>query len=290
MAHPTHSSRRATTPPHPAPGPPAFADDVLAEALTVAFASVDPDGAAHLLRLARHRDGVRLGLAALPHGAHPVDVLLGLCLPDAWDAIGVVAPGRATVIPPREDGATPVLVGLIVGRDGAMVHRVAPGPVPAPVAQPEGRLVDLCRRAVGVATPPPPVPVRDWWGSAWCDRILASVSDDPSTTTWAALLALAPIPPGRVDLITWAEVRAAVEAGVVRLGPPLVAADAAWFDDGSLARWLVSELPPLDVLLDATAARLAPDLQRRLLAAVSSGTADGGTGAADIPERRDCRS
>jgi hypothetical protein len=284
VPHPTCRSPRAV---------PSELLDLLAEQLLAAHLEGGSGGAALVRVGAAHTaEALDIGLLPLPDGVHPVDVLVGEVLPARWWANGVVASARARSL----DGATPVApVALVVlaARDGRCVHRFD-GPtelLPPGTAPPTGRVVDLLLRTMGCATPPPDEPPVRWWDAVWLDRIAGSVlageardRDLGQLAELHPLLARGATPEEVVALhrgqeadpvAAWREVRSQAS----RPEPPSTIADGEvraavcehlapdeveWMDEGSLARWLDAELPPLSDLLQVTDALLAPEVATTL--------------------------
>src|SRR5690606_13156727 len=87
-------------------------------------------------------------------------------------ASGCHAPGA------REIPAEPVLVTLLVGRSGATagVLRRAGGPPRRLESPPQGPVADACRRALGLATAPPPGGTAELWARWWLDRLVEAAS------------------------------------------------------------------------------------------------------------------
>ena len=125
-------------------------------------------------------------------------------------------------------------------------------------------VVDTARRALGLPTPPPGHTVGAYLDAEWLHRILTATLDAPlgDPPHWPRLAGLhpavttAPVPTSPEHLAhrrartqtDWASFR----HGVIQrhLGwPPVGAALASWFDEGSLARHLLSQLPDPDVVL-----------------------------------------
>jgi hypothetical protein len=203
--------------------------------------------------------------------------LVGWRAPAGWRAAGVTAPasvaraglpsGSGTAVLARPGGA------LVIGTAGD-------GPARAwttPPGSGEGRLADLCRRAVGAATPPCPDPSRQAWAAAWLDRLVALAADRhpaSSAIAWPEVAAAHPLTailapaavPSPDDLArsaalplartSWDGLRRAVVAGqegVDQLVGDVTRAEAAWLDAGSFGRRLLARQPPAGELLDALA-------------------------------------
>jgi hypothetical protein len=221
-------------------------------------------------------DGFGLGLhPLLPVGPHPLDALVGFRAPDAWEAFGVAGTGRAHVL---EAGAAPpsaTRIAYLLTRCGTQVAVIdGSGGSPFVLAEPaQGIVPDVLARVLGL-----PCAAADhdpaWWVEAvWLERIASVVLPEPARRpSWRWLADRHPLAEGRravepealaarsaaYGAQRWAGWRAtfgheplpaergglAAQAGsTLRLG--------RWFDDGSLERWLLRDLPPpLEVLAD----------------------------------------
>lgn len=239
-------------------------------------------GATHaaLVRARPGPTGAEVGLCPLPEGVHPAEALLGRLVPPAWAASGVVAPARARSLDGPDPTGTATTVAILVGRDGHVTsHATDVDRIEAGGEAPVGRLPDLLRRSLGLPTAAPGMPVAEWWRACWLDSVVAAVArrpglvphpDHPLTSTLPPVLVQALV--ARPELCTdagWALVRrlaaapdppaepgpAAVRATVA---PFVTPAEAAWFDDGSFARWLLGSLPSVDELLGLAAALVPP--------------------------------
>ena len=264
--------------PHPTPLPSVLLDPI---ARQVAEGHA---GAAHasLVRVRPRPTGVDIGLCALPEGVHPSEALLGHHVPPSWVASGVVAP--AWVRPVEQAAArgtgTRTTVVVLVGRDGHVArHAVGVDGIEAGGEAPVGRIPDLLHRTLGLPTPAPGLPAAEWWRACWLDALVASAADEPGaapdptqplTSTLPPELVQALVAePGRCTEAGWSRIRelaaapdppeapgpAAVRAAVTPFVDPTV---AAWFDDGSFARWLLDALPSVDELLELAAALVVP--------------------------------
>ena len=185
-----------------------------------------------------------------------VCALCGFVAPADWHAFGVVAPAHS--YPVDDDGGlrdahqAEVVVCALVDRSGQVVSEVrtdtgevlASGPT-------EGRVIDACRRALGLPTAPALSTPRVWATVLWVDAALAATlaTDLGAAPTWPALAALDTCT-GPVRSLDWHTLRLACAAGA--LDVPGVAPDAAaWMDDGMFAREALSALPPLVDMLGA---------------------------------------
>ncbi len=138
------------------------------------------------------------------------------------------------------------------------------------VDEEDSLLLDAARRVLGLHTPPPnrtPLELND---AVWLDRMLEMVLGHPlgEPPLWPVLASLHPLSDGcptpetlrhhRNSLRTdWSEVHELASAiGVDWV--PLTAAGAAWFDAGSLSRWLFAALPEPSTMLTELRELLRP--------------------------------
>lgn len=293
-------------PPCPIPRPlPAAVLDRLARELAEGHA-----GAPHasLVRARPSARGVDVGLCALPEGVHPAEALVGHVIPPAWVASGVVAPAHARPVEeaPAHGTGTPTTVVMLVGRDGHVTsHAVGIDGLEAGSEPPIGRIPDLLRRTVGLPTAPTTTPAAEWWRACWLDALVAAAAVDPGpdpdrplTSTLPPDLVQALVDePALCDVAGWGRIRklaampdpppepgpAAVRASVAPFVDP---AQAAWFDDGCFARWLLDALPSVEELLDLAAALVAPellDLLRQVAGHEGEPAPQGARGGVDAP-------
>lgn len=234
-----------------------------------------------LVRARPTPDGIDLALAPLPVGTHPAEVLVGHRVPGRWWAAGLVAPATAHPLTPADGPSRPMTIALLLGRDGHLAHRgTGAGSDALPHDEaPEGRLVDLLHRALGMATPPPAEPPRQLWEALWLDGVVAQVArGEPGALApeMADALAATSSPEGTGG---WGHLRqlaarpAAAEtptdvALAGALAPLIDPEGAAWMDDGCFARWVLGGLPSTDELLDAIDVLLPPARARAVRSAL----------------------
>jgi hypothetical protein len=234
-------------------------------------------------------DQVELHVKALGP-EHPAEQLLGFRAPSRWDAFGVTVTGRSVPFSPDgSPGPIPARQSLaltfLVDRTGASASMIVPGDgEPILIEEPDvhgaqGIVADVCRRVLGIPTPPPECPVGHLWSVAWLDRIVACALDDPCRPpSWEVVAALHPavacladLDPTLVDAPertlttlgsaaarawTWTAARespAAAGLGQAPLPPEIL----DWMDDGIFSRWVLGGLPELTDLR-ATAAEVLP--------------------------------
>ena len=281
----------------------------LAEAVDAAFRHLTPADPAHLLRVAPGIDGaaVTLGLRPLTPGEHPVDALLGFTAPRQWSAVGTVTTACAGPVDGPVGQQRPVRLTFLLGRTGEPASVLAPigrpaeaGPHrPSPAT---GRLVDACARALGRRTPPPQAGPGAWFEAVWLDRVVARALLEPGRAwAWADVAELHPLaesgPVPKADLLRrrtqrssggWEALRRRVAAGRGgSLATSLTPRWAAWFDEGSFARFAQAEAAPVDLLLDDLAALLGDELAIEVRAALAfpppPAASGGGAGAPIAP-------
>lgn len=224
-----------------------------------------PAGPDHLAVRAVHR-GDDLEVAFLPLGTtHPFAALAGFTAPPEWAIFGLDVRGTAHHL---EDGtAQRSRTVHLVHRGGeeATVLVRDDGPPEALPGPGIGLLPDLCRRVLGLPTPPPPVATRTAFAVAWLDALLRDAAEGPPTG-WesfpevarrhpAAVGRPAPADPAELAALarahaerwTWRALRAAPEVLPAPEGV-LPRAVTAWMDDGAFARWCVGGFPDPEVL------------------------------------------
>lgn len=276
--------------------------DTLALAFDSRAADADPDHLPLLLRVEgdpHPPESVLLGERAL-HGEHPGPVLLGFTAPDAWSVLGVSSIGWS--LPPERVGEADLdrnaFVGgrpseaadrvrvrstVLVDRAGTISGCLTVDDGETIVSAPShGAMVDVLLRAMRCPTPPPAVSTTELFALAWLSEISAVGAVERRPLTWAAAARLHPgmrmlasdgmrlaaddvERVGRAlgnvcgwDVLRWQVVeQGSGIAGCSR-------AEAAWFDDGSFARWAVSSYPPLPALVAEASRALVPSAVRRL--------------------------
>ena len=187
---------------------------------------------------------------------HPYGPVVGIrCTPRT---AAVAYPVAARLV--RSD-ATRRKLAVVVPRDGT-AHIVDPcRDAPLPVSVDFGPVVDVGRRALGLATPAersPPVVLLD---AIWVERVLVATldADIGHRPTWATISALHPLAGAaltpsmlrdrRLSLgVEWSPFRRRA-TGFDTAWPDLSPSLAEWLDDGSFARWVLGELPPTTPLL-----------------------------------------
>lgn len=258
----------------------------IAEIVGLVHDGVDVDELT-LVGVRRHRTAVDLACWPLPEdplGAS--SPLVGWLAPGDFDAVALCSSGRFTA-DDDDPSAERARFTVLVGREGhaSAALSVAGEPV-ACAEETSGLAVDVLARTLGLATPPPADGPISWLELRWLDELTARALPHPGELTWAEACRRHPFSNGEVvepevlavatleveQHTTWADARAAwVGDGSTPERPPSGTSidPAEWFDDGSFARWLVRDLPPLGSLLDALAANLDDDVFDALRAAVT---------------------
>jgi len=233
--------------------------------------------------------------------------LLGFVAPPDWEAVGVVVEGAARSYragevagyrhcsSERPDRCRVVHLVDRTGESVALLRREGEEPSPlAPDDSGGGRMVDTCRRMLGLPTAPPPDSTHELWAAMWLDRIVADAADPARSgpvASWedavvrhpaaeAVLQAdelLRPQVVRHLDALgramdaarPWTHLREECAAG--RWAVPGVTPEvAAWMDDGMFARWATSEFPLLPELLEALADLVPSGVLRRIRAVLTA--------------------
>lgn len=177
--------------------------------------------------------------------ADPVDALVGFLAPTEWWAFGVVAPVSLHAL--DDDGARGEQrpgrrLALLVSRHGA-TRAVASGPlgvelaVGRDAAAPEGRIPDVCRRALGLATTPPTVGTGALFVTRWLDDAVerAIAGDEGHAHDLRGGDRLATLAADFERRWSWGRLRRACAAGETAVRG-MSADEAAWWDEGGFSR------------------------------------------------------
>ncbi len=259
--------------------------DLRADALDPSLVHVTDDGC----------DRLEIGVKPLERH-HPTELLVGFTAPADWHALGMATRGWAYRI---ADRGTPtrrrarVLVVTLVSRTGELAQRThvhddtdiatALGAAPDDTV---GEQVDLLRLALGLSTPEPPCGTDVFWAIEWLSAVLGT--DRAEFVDWGDVADCHPAmsmarPPDREDWVdpvfdgvdwteivraftnvfSWRQLRVLVAEDRFAV-PELIPSDAAWFDDGAFARFLLSRCPPLGMLRDHVGHHLPGPLADRL--------------------------
>jgi hypothetical protein len=249
------------------------------------------DEAPQLIRITRdgmNDEGIDVGMRLIGDlDDSVVSALTGFTAPADWLAIGVSTGGNAYLVDEGHDARRRVRLVHLVSRTGlsASVVRLA-GEEPRLITNVEdgsvvGRVDDVCRRALGLATTPAGSTL-EYFAAMWLERLLQV---DATPTTWEAVAAEHPAV--RVFAESRSERLVDVSEGIVRFGtilsdieswPALRRACCAgrlhyhdvsptvarWLDDGAFSRWVLGAYPPLDQLVAAVCELLSPPLAERV--------------------------
>lgn len=272
----------------PSPRPPDHQDHLAAVALVIDDVCVDDPG--HVLaHLQEPRSEVTLGLKSSDVAVHPFQLLAGFTAPAEWWAFGIRARGRARHLDDPGRVTEGIATTFLIDREGAEASVLRSGDVVTPLTGPAmGTIADLCRRVLGVPTPPAPASTDLLWATLWLDAVLTewgrperrrAISADLAALTalhpatggegTASLSAFASAAAAHSRQWTWSALRHAAEQLALPDGP-LPAEVAAWMDDGFYARWALGAYPALTTLATDLCALLGRDLGPRLLEAVSA--------------------
>jgi hypothetical protein len=207
------------------------------------------------------------------HGWKATDALLGFRAPAEWWVLGSVSGGWAA---PADDAidrpsAPPQAVRArtiaLVARSGVVATRTTTADGQRIDEVPTGPGIDVLHRALGLATPPPEHTVSELLTGLWLESIVRTGNDarrEGRRLTWPQVARLHPAlwllaqgghrarpdelvtcAAALTNVLDWSEVRrqCAERAWLAGLVEP---EDAAWMDEGMLARWLVlAHLAPI---------------------------------------------
>ena len=246
---------------------------LLAESLVTSLAE---GGDSVLVHVVPRADGPDVGILPLD-GMAPAGFLLGAVAPSEWSALGVATRGRASPLDgPGPSSRAEVVVfvpraGEVVGR---MRHR---GEI---ISDPPayGLTVDCLQRTLGLPTAPPQVPPVHLVATVLLEAVVNAADPAPALaavddgTDWSPL--------------DWERLRQLVAAGRWP-DPTLTPEDAAWFDEGSFSRWVLSGRPGLPVLLAEVAAVVGFTEARRCAGVLQRMGVD--VGPCTLPTRRERR-
>lgn len=231
---------------------------------------------------------------APPTPNHPLEPLIGFIAPPSWDAIGLVSTGRVRHLD-QSDGvdAEPerTLSTVLLHRDGTAASVITIGGAdPWHLDEPPiGLVPDILNRVLQRPTPPPDVATGALVELTWLDRLAGGLlTQRRHIRSWCWLADRHPLRgsgpvPSPEELAartasysaerTWAGLRllsSVEDLPAVRWGPPggSHALACTWFDDGSIARWLLSRLPPAEALVPDLLSVLPPPVGADLLGAL----------------------
>jgi len=226
------------------------------------------------------------------HDTDPLTALTGFNAPRGWWAFGIVGSAQLHALeadaPPG--GGRGQMVHL-VARSGLSVTGLATVDgraelVPAGREPVEGRIPDLCRRVLGLATPPPERDSGELFATWWLEAVV-HLALDPATSppTWPQIVDRYPgtdrvreaDPELATDLADhvrelgdatrrawpWSRLRQLCADGALLL-EGVDATGARWMDDGCFARRALEPYPSTGELCDLLDELLPPSLARRL--------------------------
>ncbi|MFN0025912.1 MAG: hypothetical protein ACKV2O_01830 [Acidimicrobiales bacterium] len=257
--------------------------DLLAHLAEILGQTICEQGVDTTFGVLTDNEGVELYVRPAQRSEHVAEVLFGFDAPPEWSAIGVMATGRSTMLdqPPGQTRQAVVVVHL-QARNGDSISLLGPpgGPLTASVSPGQGRIVDICRRCLGLATDPPIGSPLSWWVARWLDQLCAEpalelvmderhlVSAFPGGKPFDTAADLASLERHARLLASscpWSLIRSGVVSGALS-APGISARDAAWMDEGMFQRWAVGEVPSLLESL----AELCPRLPEQMASALVS--------------------
>lgn len=235
-------------------------------------------------------------LAVKPASASgPLHDLLGWRAPPDWAALVVVSGAEVADHHAGRERGTVALVVTRAGGQSAFLRR-DDGP-PEELDPGHGRVLDACRRALGLGTAPPRATVQDMWVVRWLDHLVEALASGeevgPAEATALHPLAellgpgddLASLAWSHLARASWADLRWLAAQRDRAADEPdeelLTAALARWMDDGMVQRWLMDALPGRGELLAALADLASP----AVLALVEQVLAAWAEAAPPMPER-----
>ena len=229
---------------------------------------------------------VRERHGGLESRANP-DGWLGRTLDRDWDAVALVATGRARVTHPSVEPPARLVPALGGGLRLACAvwstgtvgwSMTLPDGSDFAETPSEGRVLDLLRRAAGLGTPPPPCGPAVVEVIIWLGAIHQAAALEERRLGWDEVVTLHPATdrfeacePGVAQLLillsarefTWADLRknAVYDLVLPWMPPPDM---ANWMDDGMFARWLLDDLPTVEQLLLQVRSMVSADAYRRI--------------------------
>lgn len=239
------------------------------------------------------------------HLDDPIGALVGRDAEPEWRAYGVVTSGRVHDLA-DESGrlygrARPVeqraRMGHFVDRTGAAVSylQLRGEPRCADDSPAIGRVDDVCRRALGLATPPPAAPMGLFWAGRWLEDVLVAAERADGDLGWTQVAALHPANHPSARAVTrplptdpdpeslaaaarrlagawgWEDLRALVAEGGARSVDAVTPGGAAWMDAGMFSRWVLADEPPLALLRAALATALSAPVVAAIDETLSAG-------------------
>jgi hypothetical protein len=218
--------------------------------------------------------------------------ILGWVAPPECFAIGTVGAARVVPLDPHGPAGIKVSsaadggarVACVVARSGAVSWFLGL-PDGTEIDEPPegGRILDVLRRCLQLPTPPPCHRIGRLHAVAWIGAVVEKAEARGRRLVWSEALSAHPAVsahPGRAgscahggqpeDLIrlagevgSWESMRLLVASGYQAPGMPRPEV-AAWMDEGMFSRWVLGDLPPLEVLIEKSRQFLEPSAARRL--------------------------
>lgn len=204
-----------------------------------------------------------------------VDFLTCFIAPPVWDAIVVVACGRGF----RGDAVDEhVILAEGLGRNHEEISLLrSDGEIHYSTLPASGRIIDCCRRAMGMDSMPADKGTVELFVSAWLSRIFRTVTEEEVTHTldWPELVRLHPLMDSGQDHFSptevavhaceisnssnWENIRLSTQKGELpQLG--ISSEQAAWMDENMFARWCIDVFPDSDSLLEELQKYLSAEL------------------------------
>jgi hypothetical protein len=260
-----------------------------------AFATENEPQIIRITRDGMKDEGIDVGLRPIDDfDDNVVSALTGFTAPADWLAIGVSTGGNAYPLDEGRDASRRVRLVHVVTRTGAsasVVRLTGDAPrliVGAADDTAVGRVDDVCRRALGLATSPPGSTI-ELFALWWLGAVIARDADAPRD--WDAVAALHPAVQVFIDsepaltreastrlvdlaelmarVVGWSSLRTEAAAGrnQVESIPPRV---ARWLDDGAYSRWVLGTYPPLPELTAAVAELMPSATAERVRSALDA--------------------
>lgn len=189
-------------------------------------------------------------------GSAAPEALLGLHVPEQFDAIAAVA---ASVMTTSARNHSDTILAVAVTRDDQELCFLAGEIEVIETWQPQGWLVDACRRSLGLPTRPTLAQPVDLSLALWLDYLLVALVEHRAIS-WDDAVECCPVTARVIDaspellgerlaqtVPSWSALRIAA-AGGAPLPVPVRAEHAAWMDDAMFARWVLGFFPDLDDL------------------------------------------
>lgn len=245
---------------------------------------------ASLIRVRTDEEGLEVATRPLD-GEHPDTWLLGHRAPPDVDAMGVVTAGRMFSI--DHPGATigRVCVASLVSRRGELACASVDADGNALFDDGlTGRIVDVLKRCMAVATDPPPCGAEVLFAQLWLSSLVVACDGDDPAPGWPEAARhhlcvelfdrherddltaeqMGSLLKRFAGFISWERLRRYVDEGVITFGGTQPG-DGAWFDDGAFARRLLGSVPSLGLLRREVCRRLDGEVWEQVAASLDAG-------------------